>query len=774
MFSLLECVANWRVSRLAGLVVLGWAVQMGAQEAPKKGVEVANPVVGEVNSEAGVTKEGEAGGVPKDDSGSQRETISFERTLDFDLTEEQKERFRSNLPNAYRKLSQRKPFHIVALGDSIVDLTGYDDDVQNWVKGYPAQFATAVARQFFYTGGVRVIKPIKNRVNKEMPYMGKEITLRNLGRGGKLSLHAIQALSTYGMDAKPDLVLLSFGINDATMGLDLASYVRAFREAIGVVREAGGEVILLGPTLTVGNPPEQDMAKTRPYSDTLREVAEESGAFFVDLGDLDGMVSVPEEVSDPLVAFSRVVEDYRKFFDHDKNVIDFVHPRVALHSLLGAKIYNELINGQSPSPWKLENAVAVLDMNQEMELSVDVSNPTEGPVQMMLLPLVNNAWRPLDAQPELLLKPGETRKWVIRYKRRDDPRGASSNPMPSHEAMLRLPFLVTGADKVRVESVRAELRPAVLLWKVETLFNQETEFAPANLFVNTSGKPLKASWEATWMGASRSGEIRMAAGEQVELPIRFALPEQGTLSFYKQTELSVLVTIGATVLRFDRKVDLSRNFGLKDAVPMLSLVAKESPKSPQLGDRNQSVTLKVDADGNNLFLTFEVRGIDLKDGPPGTAAWVGSVNLDGRSYGKRLTPGVTDSIRFSGQATDGSGDLGDIPPWVFGTGYAAQFDKKHVKCALASGSEGVRRITLTVPRSYFYLHEWALKNGNSQLGIYATLSFWQPNADGSAGGGYPPDLTFYITRNRHRDDVEGHTVLELTEEPTKRWTITVY
>jgi hypothetical protein len=193
-----------------------------------------------------------------------------------------------------------------------------------------------------------------------------------------------------------------------------------------------------------------------------------------------------------------------------------------------------------------------------------------------------------------------------------------------------------------------------------------------------------------------------------------------------------------------------------------------------LGDRTQSVTLKADADSDNLFLTFEVRGIDLKDGPPGTAAWVGTVNLDARSYGKRLTPGVTDTIRFSGRATDGNADLGDIPPWVFGTGYAAQFDKKHVKCALASGSEGVRRITLTVPRSYFYLHEWALKNGNSQLGVYITLTFWQPNADGSPGGGYPADLTFFLTKNRHRDEVEGHAVLELTDEPTKRWTITVY
>jgi lysophospholipase L1-like esterase len=754
--------ARWALLLAALGMPLSWAQEAGSGDGKEK---AAQAVVAKTEGAAADGQQPET---------EKREVISFERTLDFDLTEEQKERFQKNLPNAYRKLSQRKPFHIVALGDSIVDMTGYDDDAQNWIKGYPAQFAAALARQFFYAGGVRVIKPPKGRQSKEQAYMGKEITVRNLGRGGKLSFHAIQALSTYGMEVKPDLVLLSFGINDATTGLDLASYVRAFREVIGLVREAGGEVILLAPTLTVSNPPEEDMAKTRPYADTLREVAEESGAFFVDLGDLDGLVTMPEEVTEPLVAFGRVVEEYRRFFDHDKNVIDFVHPRVSLHEQLGKKIYRELIDGKKPAPWQMGKATAQLTANQELELSVEVSNPSDGPVQMMMLPLVTNAWRPQEAKPELNLKMGATEKWVIRYKRRDDGRGAAANPMPSHEPLLRLPFLVTGADIVRVETVRAELQPAVLLWQVETLFNQEGEFVPANLLVNTSGKALEAKWEATWMGASRSGEVKLAAGEKVELPIRFALPEVGTIPFYKQTKLSVLITLGTQVLRFDRNVDLSRNFGLKETISMSPFGATESPKLPLLGDRNRSVTLRADADSENLFLTFEVRGIDLKDGPPGTAAWVGTVNLDARSYGKRLTHGVTDALRFSGPATDGPADLGDIPPWAFGTGYAAQFEKKHIKCVLASGNEGVRRITLTVPRSYLYLHEWALKNGNSQLGVYCTLTFWQPKADGTGGGSYPGDLTFYLTRNRHRDEVESHAVVELSDEPTKRWTITVY
>jgi hypothetical protein len=38
------------------------------------------------------------------------------------------------------------------------------------------------------------------------------------------------------------------------------------------------------------------------------------------------LVTMPEEVTEPLVAFGRVVEEYRRFFDHDKNVIDLCPP----------------------------------------------------------------------------------------------------------------------------------------------------------------------------------------------------------------------------------------------------------------------------------------------------------------------------------------------------------------------------------------------------------------------------------------------------------------
>jgi hypothetical protein len=88
------------------------------------------------------------------------------------------------------------------------------------------------------------------------------------------------------------------------------------------------------------------------------------------------------------------------------------------------------------------------------------------------------------------------------------------------------------------------------------------------------------------------------------------------------------------------------------------------------------------------------------------------------------------------------------------------FDVKELTAKLSSSASGARRLTISLPKTYLYLHEWALGNGNSEIGINARLS----------GGG----RSYFLTRaNRHGDDAESLSVLELTDKPTRRWTVRV-
>jgi hypothetical protein len=125
-------------------------------------------------------------------------------------------------------------------------------------------------------------------------------------------------------------------------------------------------------------------------------------------------------------------------------------------------------------------------------------------------------------------------------------------------------------------------------------------------------------------------------------------------------------------------------------------------------------------------------------------------------------------------AADGDYKVMPPQPWSFGPGYAADFSSDSIKSTLSSSPLGIRRYTLVLPRSFFYLHEWAVGNGNSQLGINTAIQFWQNGRNGGAGG-YPDDQAFgLLTHELPRDDARALAVLELTEKPTSRWTVIPY
>src|SRR5204863_8979859 len=72
----------------------------------------------------------------------------------------------------------------------------------------------------------------------------------------------------------------------------------AVQDAVNAVRENHADLILAGATPTMMDPPEQGLALTRPYVSTMREVADENGVFFADLGDISWLVRVDEPMKD--------------------------------------------------------------------------------------------------------------------------------------------------------------------------------------------------------------------------------------------------------------------------------------------------------------------------------------------------------------------------------------------------------------------------------------------------------------------------------------------
>lgn len=678
----------------------------------------------------------------------------------FELTAEQKARFQSLLPKAYAKLSQRAAFHVVAIGDDIIEMQGPGAEAGDLLKAYPAQFLTSLTEQFFYTGGVRLIRPPKGKPAKATIMMGPEITLRSLGRPGKTMQNAMQSLTTYGFESQPDLVIVCFGMSDAHLGLELGAYARAAQEVIDTVRSRGSEMILLGSTLPADEPVERGMGKLRAYTDMLRDLAAENKLPFADLGDLAALVKLQPTVTEPAKVLESVKETYRHYFNWETGV-DFVHPRADLHERLGNHIMETLINGTKPMPWQLSKGVATLDSAEQLTLSYEVENASAGPLTVSVQPLPTPRWLAKDGAQVIELKAGKKQAVKVIYARAAEPAVLKHATFSSHEPLLRLPVLVAAAGMVRIEDIRAELRPIAVVWKMDSQYNVEGQFMLDNLLVNTSGTALKGiEWTAEWNNQKLTGKLDVAAGSREALALKFDLPKGDGRR--EASPLALAITVNGTVLRWERFIEVQRNMGLRDNVDL------------RHDGKQGTIRMRADADANTLFLTYDFAGVELANDAQGIAMRM-ALNLDARSFGKRLGFGVTEALQIQCGAEDGVGVTGNIAPWAFGTGYGMGFDDAAIKCQLSSSGNGVRRFTVTVPRSYLYLHEWALGNGNSELGIGVTMNLWQAPHAGQTVGGYAADMAFSLTQNgRLPDDAEGLAVLELSDKPTRRWTVVVW
>ncbi len=726
----------------------------------------------------------------------------------FDLTPDQQARMEKYLPHSFVKLVKHEPVSVLIIGDDIAGMKVQSEDDGNTLKSFSGGFVGILADQFFYTGGVRIVRPQKGHPEKAVEIIGPEISLRSPSRTSRLMVHGMCELAAMTPKDFPDIVIVNFGVNDALQHYSLLSFRRAIQKAIDLTHQGKADIILLGPTLTMTEPLENGLALTRAYADTMREVAEMNQVFFADLGDIAWLSRVdermkglenekkkpgavqqktvpvapgsvinmpkPEELdADPdkraARLFRQVSTDLQKWFDHG-SMSDPTHPNSAMHRFLGRRIYAELLDGPRKVPWTIGPVQAVLSSPTECNVSYRVENTTDAPLRVTTLPLVTAGWKPQEAETQVDLKPGQKGQVVVTYRRTED-----ADPMPPNESVLRLPVLVLGESWTRIEDLHALIQPFSVQWKTGAQFNVTNEFAVEAAITNPAAHVVEGTWEASWSGQKLDGKFSVPARGHKAIPLHFKLPASESAATRQKASLTFSVAAGGLTIPFNREIEIAQNIGLKQVVtlnpPGASLPDKPAvPPAP--GPAQPGVTFRADADPNALYLTWDIYGINLMDNPKGSAA-TAEIHLDARSYGKRLTPGVTGALRVSTNAADGDGSIAPVLPWVFGTGYGSQrYDAAATGARLSSRPDGSRRLTLMIPRTAFALHEWALGNGNSELGISTTLGIWQKPDDKHPNGSYQ---NFTLLENAmQQDDAESLAALELSEHATKRWTVRLY
>lgn len=652
----------------------------------------------------------------------------------FDLSPARMERLQKYLPKTLRKLSQREPLNLLVLGDASA-LAMHEGQV---TESFPGVFGEALAMQFFYTGGVQIAtgRPASDPAT---------IYLRTLTREDGSVLDAAAILESSARQAPVDVVLMCYGQADA--GMQPPVFARALSAALAGAKALGAEVILCSPWLPVAERSESVLGLTRPLADVLQESAADLGVLHADLGDLSRIVAMaaPQTKNEGQV-FEHIERNYREFFYQDTGG-HFI-PRLSLHRLLGAMIYKDLLEVPAGVPWEITGARAVKEGSAKLALTYTLKNTGPKALELTALPLIASGWKPVEAKSGLKLEAGATQTLAVSYS------ALGEEALPLQEAMLRLPVLVSTGSTARVEMARALVEPVGVVWGLETLFNQDAGFLVGCQLVNPGKATLTGSWQAEFSGQQLSGNVDLASEGTLPLNLRFELPKDGPA--VQSLPLNLTVKIGEQTLTESRTVSLTRNVGLGQPVALKAAGAAKSPAQ---------VTVTPKATAKVLLLTFDLpEGDPLHDPADGSGpAWQVELNLDARSYGKRLEQGSTAALLVTGKAADGAGKVHAISPWAFGNGYAANFNPKEIQAALSSSGDK-RQIALTLPRTYLYLHEWALDNGNSQLGLNVRVTL--QGAEGYVAYRLP-------VTGKPVSDVEALTVLELTTKPTARMTVDV-
>ncbi len=657
----------------------------------------------------------------------------------FDLSPLQRDRWQQFLPQTLLKLTRRERVQIVVLGDAILDGAQVDEGADPLLQSFAGVFANALATQFYYTGGVRVIRPGSDLRSKNSMVMGPEILLQPVRTASIVS--AASALATVGLQGQPDLVLVAHGLEDGVAGIAAADVALALRSLLDTARTNRIELIIAGPVPQAADPEEESLALTRDVSSVMREFCAKEKLLFADLGDFSRLIAPPDGTHAAHLLFPALVQQYQSRLN-SVPAGAVATPTAAMHAAMGRILMEDVMNGQPAVAWQLGAASATLEGQGRLQLEFQISNTSREALPITVLPLVPRGLKLKDANPELKLAAGAKQTVKVSYAITD------TLQLPLRDGNMRLPVLVIAGKQARISDLVAPLRPCSVAWNVRTAFNQETEFSPDLEIENSTGAKLSAAWELSWDGKKQEGKTTLDANGAETLKVALALPAGEKARFRQRLPLNFAMNANGVRQIFDRYLEITRNFGLKQPVPLTAADGESS-----------AVTLRADADSMKLFLTLDLTGVDLADDASGKA-WTCLLNLDARSYGQRQMPGATAALRITGKAGDGAAQIAPIAPWAFGSGYAAEFDVQEIQAVLSSSASGTRRLTITLPKSYLYRHEWALENGNSQLGINVRLT----------GGG----REYFLTRSaRQGDDAESLSVLELTDKPTQRWTVRV-
>ncbi len=689
--------------------------------------------------------------------------------LEDTLTPAEKVRLKKYLPHSWKKLVDREHYHILAVGDSITQVRTPNLDQMPSLSSYYGTFAQKLARRFFYTGEVRDIDPREWEPAKFRNDMGPEVTIQNMGLGGRYIMHGMQRLWTDGMEYRPDLVTINFGVNDSAVAIPMWEWIMHMRKTVEYLQGRQIDVILLGPSNNMRSDMAENLALTPPYGSALKDLAQEMGVLYVDLGVPSWSSYFEIENLNAEEALQRTYEAARQLYIGEDGELDPLHPNVTGQRKMGEYIFQQLFGPPIiRADYGLE-ASFYANAEEGGRLELTLSNQTDSRREGYLMPLPIATATEMDETPvAFALEPGETitHSWQYRHKPRspEEPFVLRYDLLAAHENFYRVPVLVMETRQSQLLTVKAVQRPLGVIWKVGRTDWVEDSFNVFALLLNSSSKPLKGQWKSTWEGQEQSGTFEIAPGENAPLQMTFQTTDDPNEPNMAGDLLTTFTIENGPTFRNRRALELVRNVTLGKTYTLNRWVKWPDREKPI---QDEMVQFKANANAEGLGFEFTARNFDYHN-VPGEPVIRFSVGIDAQKPEERATPGYYRKVIFDLPSDGELVTMDSFRRAHFGTGYNHDTYKVKETTILRSVSypeANTRVLKVFFPRGTFMEHPWDLGNRKSWLGFDLNVTKGVP---GEHLFGTDEEQTWTKNGLSYPNPM-GMAMLELTTEPSPYW-----
>lgn len=714
----------------------------------------------------------------------------------YPLTLEQRQRLRKYIPRSFAKMEARDPMHVVALGDGVMG--GFNpiakpENQLNPLYGYLGSFLQEVAREFFYTGGTRLLNPPPNGSSKLAEYYGAELHLENLTEPEGTMLTGLRRATTDAFLHDPDLVVLQYGVFDAISRVPLEAYKRALQEIIDAARVSKCDIIVIGPTMVNYGGGAMEWGLERPYAVAANEVATRNGVLYMDSGKYLAKFGGGIDPDTEAAAASEILSDrLRRLFEFgpELKTRERVHLAPRAHESLGTALFRELLDGPAGSEFTVEG-ISTLDATGNIGVRLSLRNQGKEEKKGSIGALsASPGLQAVDPSKRYKVAPGKTTELTFSYQRPTVGEARDNSPIlfPFEPGDVIFPATLIMEDTFSSELIQAPLRtgPVMPVWKLTQALNVD--------------KSLRVYWDlVNGTDRSISGTFTVGLGKEVGKPTNFSVSPLGTKSvewvfdfappaaaLQFQQDIWIEIEAEGIVVRYTRELEATHDLVMGEdmAMPSWESYVNAPPAGVESALRRPigSASVRFDADAEALYMVATVTDFPIPD-LGDRAALHARLFLDARPGGEVRSFGVVEPVDIYTRGADGPGFTPTLPLGVFGNGYNLVLDPTGVTSALTTAADGNRQLEVRIPRSYLHRHEWLLDAPEAMLGMRLELTV--ADADALAPDPFPASKRF-VTHSPtfawkgqtiygvYERDARSLSTLRLSRQPVRSWSVRFY